>query len=255
MQLNPYHLYVQYVERRMFEGERLRAVICNSQMVKNEILGFFRIDANKIHVIYNGVDTSVFHPDLKQQRAALREQYAIPADAAVFLFVGSGFERKGLEQTLEAFSGLPESCYLAVVGHDKHEKRYREAASKSGVSARVQFFGGQGDVKPFYALADAFVLPTLYDPFSNAMLEAMSCGLPLITGNKCGVAELLTDGESGFVCAAGDTAKIKAAMQALCDKKRAEAMGKQARQIAERYDWSVMNNELVTLYQSLIGAG
>ena len=82
----------------------------------------------------------------------------------------------------------------------------------------------------------------------------MACGLPVITSSKCGVAELLTDGESGFVCDADDTMKIIAAMRTLSDKNFAVTMGKKARQIAERYDWNVVGDELVNLYQSLIGA-
>lgn len=255
MRINPYHLYVQAAERRMFESERLRAVICNSQMVKNEILQYFRISETKIHVIYNGVDTAVFHPELKQQqRQAWREKWAIPLDAAVYLFVGSGFERKGLQQTIDAFAALPEQNYLCIVGYDKHEKRYRGRVEKYGISKRVLFFGAQTDVKPFYALADAFVLPTLYDPFSNAILEAMACGLPVIVGSKAGSAELLTDGETGYICAADDIAKINAAMQLLSDRTHAEMMGRKARQIAERYDWTVMGDALENLYQTLIDA-
>lgn len=254
MRLNPYHLYVQVAERRMFESKRLQAVICNSRMVKNEILQYFRISEQKIHVIYNGVDTEVFHPALEQQRQALREQWTIPRDAPVFLFVGSGFERKGLQQAIDAFAGLPEPAYLLVVGYDKHEKRYRASVTKRGLERRVLFFGPQQDVKPFYALADAFVLPTLYDPFSNAVLEAMACGLPVITGDKAGVAELLTDGETGYICAVHDTDQINAAMRLLTDRAHAETMGGKARQIAERYDWTVMGDALVNLYQTILGA-
>lgn len=254
MRLNPYHIYVQHTERLMFESERLRAVICNSRMVKNEILSHFRINENKIHVIYNGVDIAAFHPALKQQRQSLREKWAIPCDAPVFLFVGSGFERKGLQQTIDAFADLPGQSYLLVVGYDKHEKRYRANVEKRGLSRRVLFFGSQQDVKPFYALADAFVLPTLYDPFSNAVLEAMACGLPVITSSKAGVAELLADGETGYICNADDTGKITAAMQLLSDKTRAETMGNKARQIAERYDWTAMGDGLVNLYQILVSA-
>jgi UDP-glucose:(heptosyl)LPS alpha-1,3-glucosyltransferase len=159
-----------------------------------------------------------------------------------------------LQQTIDAFADLPGQSYLLVVGYDKHEKHYRGNVEKRGIGKRVLFFGSQQDVKPFYALADAFVLPTLYDPFSNAVLEAMACGLPVITSSKAGVAELLTDGETGYICEADDTGKITAAMQLLSDRTRAETMGNKARQIAERYDWKVMGDGLVNLYQILVSA-
>jgi len=254
MSLNPYHLYIQYAERRMFENERLKAVICNSHMVKSEILRHFRIDETKIHVIYNGVDTAVFHPGLKQERQFWRKKWGLPDAATVFLFVGSGFDRKGLQQAIDALALLQQETYLVVAGYDKHEKFYHTGAVKRGLQERVLFLGSQSDVKPFFALADAFVLPTLYDPFSNAVLEAMACGLPVITSNKAGASELLTDGDSGFICDAHDTLQISTAMRLLCNRERAEKMGNNARTVAEQYDWSVMGEALENLYQSLLGA-
>lgn len=252
MHLNPYHLYVQFAERRMFESQRLRAVICNSYMVKNQILAHFKIAESKIHVIYNGIDTAAFSPAALLQKQSLRKEWSIPETATVFLFVGSGYERKGLQQTIDAFAGLPDDCHLAVVGYDKRESRYRTQAEKLKLQGRVLFFGSQKDVKPFYAMADAFVLPTLYDPFPNVVLEAMACGLPVMTSLQSGAAEILTEGESGYVCDANDIDKLRDAMHLLRNKPHAEIMGRNARAIAEQYDWSRIGYSLVTLYQSLV---
>ncbi|MGZ4959761.1 MAG: glycosyltransferase family 4 protein, partial [Methylomonas sp.] len=252
MQLNPYHLYVLFAERQMFESQRLRAVICNSHMVKNQILAHFKIAEHKIHVIYNGIDTAAFRPALSAQKQSLRNERSISEAVTVFLFVGSGYERKGLQQTINAFASLPEDCYLAVVGYDKHEGRYRNQAEKLKLQNRVLFFGSQKDVKPFYAMADAFVLPTLYDPFPNAVLEAMACGLPVITSLQCGAAEILTEGESGYVCDANDVDKLRDAMHLLRNKPHAEILGRNARTIAEQFDWSKIGNSLANLYQSLV---
>lgn len=250
LQANPYHLYLKTAERRMFESKRLRAVICNSRMVKQEILAHFRIDEHKIHVIPNGIDSQDFHPDLKRRREEYRRQWRIPADATVYLFVGSGYQRKGLKQSIEALARLPQGC-LAVVGYDKHEQHYRNLAKQLHVEDRVLFFGSQQNVKPFYGLSDAFVLPTLYDPFPNAALEAMACGLPVITSEKSGAAEILTEGLSGFVCDAWDMEKIVQAMLKLQDRNVAAAMGARARSVAEGYDWRIIGDSLTHLYQSL----
>lgn len=249
--MSPYHVYVRIAERRMFESKQLRAVICNSNMVKNQILQYFDIAATKIHVIYNGIDTTAFHPELKRRRSELREKYSIASDAPVFLFVGSGYERKGLRQTITAFAGLPEDSVLVVVGYDKHERHYRAHADSLHLGGRVKFFGSQQDVKPFYALADSFVLPTLYDPFPNAVLEAMACGLAIVTSFQSGAAEILTEGESGYVCDANDIINLRNAMLRLHDKTSAETMGLNARSVAEQFDWSQIGNSLVSLYQSL----
>lgn len=246
-----YHAYIKWAEKRLFESSRLRAVICNSNMVRAEILQRFNIEESKIHVIYNGVDTKLFHPDVKRQQKTAREQWGIPGGANVFAFVGSGFERKGLLQVLRAFQSLPDSCYLLVAGYDKREQSYLEEADRLGIKARVKFLGPQKDVLPCYAAADAFILPTLYDPFPNAVLEALACGLPVITSVKSGAAEVITDHGNGFVCDAYDLDKLQDAMQCLSDKHVAEAMGRQARAVAEQYDLDKMAENLTSLYQTL----
>jgi UDP-glucose:(heptosyl)LPS alpha-1,3-glucosyltransferase len=247
-----YHHYTKRAEKRLFENPRLRAVICNSHMVRAEILQRFTIDVAKLHVIYNGVDTKVFHPGIKQQKKGLREQWNIPDTAAVFVFVGSGFERKGLLQVLRAFKFMPESCYLLVAGYDKREQFHREEAERLGIGSRVKFLGPQKDVIPCYAAADAFVLPTLYDPFPNVVLEAMACGLPVITSTKSGAAEVITGYDNGFVCDAHDLEALQEAMRCLCDKDVAEAMGRQARLVAEKYDLEKMAENLTSLYETLV---
>ena len=112
----------------MFGSVRLKAVICNSKMVKDEIRNYFGVAEEKLHVIYSGVDTRVFHPDLKRHRAAVRAQYVVPENAALFLFVGSGFARKGVSTLLEAMARLSAGTYLLVVGHDKNLEKYRARA-------------------------------------------------------------------------------------------------------------------------------
>ena len=80
----------------------------------------------------------------------------------------------------------------------------RAAAARLGIADRVHFPGPQTDVKPFYGAADCFALPTLYDPFPNAALEALASGLPIIVSRQCGAAELVREGFNGFVVDALD---------------------------------------------------
>jgi UDP-glucose:(heptosyl)LPS alpha-1,3-glucosyltransferase len=252
VRFSPYHNYIKRAEKRLFESSRLRAVICNSNMVRAEILQRFKIDGSKIHVIYSGVDTKLFHPGIKQQKNRLREQWGIPDLANVFAFVGSGFERKGLLQVLRSFESLSENCYLLVAGYDKRERFYREVADRLGINSRVKFLGPQKDVLPCYAVADVFILPTLYDPFPNVVLEALACGLPVITSFKSGAAEVIADHSNGFVCDAYDLGKLQDAMRILSDRDTAERMGKQARTVAEKYDLDKMAGNLTSLYKTLV---
>lgn len=252
IKLNPYHWHVKRAERRVFESPRLRAVICNSHMVRAEILRHFRISEDKLHVVYNGVDTKAFHPVCREHREAMRARLGIAESTPVFLFVGSGFERKGIDIALRALAAIETPAHLIVVGRDKHERRYAAQATRLGLGARVHWCGAQPDVRPYYGAADAFVLPTLYDPFPNAVLEAMACALPVITSRSCGTAELIRDGENGFVVDALDTDALAYAMVILTKRDCAE-MGLRARASVEPLKLDAMSEQLLALYRSLSG--
>lgn len=251
LQLNPYHRYLLRAEAALFASPRLRAVICNSQMVRDEIQRHYGVAPDKLHVIYSGVDTEHFHPRLKSERDTVCARHSVPSDATVFLFVGSGFERKGLAATLAALARVP-GAYLLIVGRDKHASRYATQAHVLGIADRVRFLGRQSDVRPYYGAADALVLPSLYDPFPNVALEAMACGLPLITSTKSGAAELVREGENGFVADALDSTAIVDAMRRLTVTATAVRLGAAARRTVEPLTLERMGARLRALYQSLL---
>jgi len=248
--LNPYHRYVLAAEKKLFASPQLKAVICNSRMVQEEILHHFPVLPEKLHVIYSGVDLEAFHPRLKEaHRQSVRAQLGIPGDATLFLFVGSGFERKGLAALLRALASLPPTAHLAVLGYDRRAPHYQRLANTLGIAGRVYFLGPQADVKPYYGAADALALPTLYDPFPNAALEALACGLPLITSTKSGAAELIRDGENGFVCDALDPRALAHALRALHG--RAENLTGAARATVAALSLAAMAERLGALYHTL----
>ena len=119
-------------------------------------------------------------------------------------FVGSGFARKGLDTVLAAMARSRLRSRLVVVGRDRELPRFAALAQALKIAGRVSFAGGVDDVRPHYAAADALVLPTLYDPFPNVVLEAMAMGLPAIVSDQCGAAELVKHGESGWIVPAQD---------------------------------------------------
>ncbi|MEK6806070.1 MAG: glycosyltransferase family 4 protein [Pseudomonadota bacterium] len=190
------------IEEQAFRHPRLRRVIVNSEMVGREVQRHFDFPASRIAVIHNGVDAQRYDRDAHTLAAcALRQSLGIAADAVVFLFLGSGFHRKGLAETLEAFARLPPVTRLLLVGADHDLPRYREQARRLNIDARVCFLGERADTPVCYAAADVFVLPTRYDPFANATLEALASGLPVITSDRNGGAEVLTPGRDGAVVA------------------------------------------------------
>ncbi|MCG6157947.1 glycosyltransferase family 4 protein [Rubinisphaera margarita] len=248
---NNYHRYVMRAERQMFEHPKLTTVICNARMIADEIVERFEIDPAKLQVIYNGVDTDRFHPELKSHRQQIREQYQIEPDSPLAVFVGSGWERKGLAVLLKAMRQVP-AMNLIVVGRDKSHRQFEKQAEQCGIAARIRFAGVQPDVAPYYGAADLFVLPTLYDPFPNAVLEAMASGLPVLTTDTCGGAEFIRDGNSGYVRDALDTDGWIDALQACCDYDRTQQMGRESRRIVEPHTSLAMQQQLTSLYERLL---
>jgi len=250
--LHPFHLYLLAAERRMFEAARLRAVICNSNMVRDEILRHFSVDPSRVEVIYNGIDLAHFHPALREQhRAAVRAALSIGAQDMTCLFVGSGFARKGMDSLLRAFATAARApARLIVVGADKREGAARRLAQHLGIGDRVRFLGGQADVRPYYGAADCFVLPTLYDPFPNAALEALACGLPVIVSRQSGAAELVEPGVNGTVCDAFDPGDVAAALKR-APQLLGEAARRAARRSVEHLSIDAMAARLIALYNRL----
>lgn len=194
--VNPHHLTLLYLEKKCFLGSRL--IIANSVMVKKNITKHYSIPDEKIKVIYNGVDLQRFQPVEKRQKTELKNFFGIKEDK-VILFVGTDFKRKGLPTLLKAVSILDiKNIKLIAVG-EKYSAKYSLTTEKLGIDKNVIFWGGEQEIEKLYSVADVFVLPTIYDPFSNATLEAMASGLPVITTSSNGASELIENGVHGFV--------------------------------------------------------
>ena len=214
----------------------------------------FGVADDKLHVIYNAVDTEAFAPADAAARAAARTALKLPPDALVYLLVGSGYARKDVATAIRALGALPANAHLVVVGADKHLRRYAALARKLGLRGRAHLAGAQADVKPYYAAADAFVLPTFYDPCPNAALEAMACGLPIVTSTKCGAAEIVREHDAGLVCDALDVDALAAHMRALEVAEARHRMGTAARAAVLPLSSSAMTLKLVLLYKELLAA-
>ena len=248
-----FHRYILTAEKAMFEHPALRAVICNSQMVADEIVHFYGVDRCKLHVIYNGVDTAVFHPGLADEfRASTRREFGIPETAPLLLYVGSGFERKGVPQLLAAFAAQPgQTAHLVIVGADRKLKATRREVERRGLAGRVHVLGALKDVRPWYGAADGFVLPTLYDPCPNAVLEAMACGLPVVTSTSCGAREWVVDGQNGWVVDALDAKGLAARLGDLAALAGNAEARSAARRAVEALTLPAMAERLLGLYAQL----
>ncbi|WP_319241461.1 glycosyltransferase family 4 protein [uncultured Propionivibrio sp.] len=251
--LAPFHRFILAQEAAMLAAPELRAVICNSVMVREEMRRYYDVPESKLVVIENGIDLDQYHPRVADLwRAKQREALGLDPDVPVFLYVGSGFARKGVPQLIEALARCSDRhSHLVIVGEDRHATAYQRQAGRLGLGSRVIFAGPQKNVLPYYGMADAFVLPTRYDPMPNAALEALACGLPTITSTTCGIAARIRDGENGFVGDALDIDRLATHLDTLSAPGQANGMRAAARAAVADLDLGHMADELLNLYRRL----
>jgi len=251
---NPHHRYLLSAEAKVFAEPSLKAVICISEMVRDDVRRYFAVPEAKLHVIYNAVDPREFGPGVRHHRAATRARLGLEDQHVAFLLVGSGYARKGVPVALRALARLSPRARLVVVGRDKNPARYEMLARREGVRQRVVFAGPQQDPRPYLGAADAFVLPTLYDPLGNAVLEALACGLPVVTSRRCGAGELVAARDAGTLCDATDAGALAAELERLLDPVVRARTAARAPAAVAGLTPEAMTSRLLALYGSL-GAG
>jgi len=258
--LNPMHRVVLDLERKRYRSGGSRAVITNSEFARKGILRHYPVPPERVFVVYNGVDSDRFAPDkVRTAREELRMRYGLD-DYPVLLFVGSGFERKGLSTLIRALHVLKDTdggmndARVLVVGKDDPGP-FRRLAGRLGVEGSIIFAGATGTPEVYYGAADVFVLPTFYDPFSNAALEAMACGLPVITTANNGVSELIENGVNGFVMDDPDDHEALSDMVArLSSGEARDSMGKKARSTSLECTWDRTLESTLDVYK-IVTAG
>jgi len=188
--------------------------------------------------------------ELREHYPHLRERVqSIHNDRLLAAFVGSEWERKGLEPLIRALATAPAWDLAVAGGGDR--ARYQALADSLGVGARVHLLGVLSDVQLAYALADAFVLPSSYETFSLVTFEAAASGLPLLASPVSGVRELIRDGENGFLIGR-EPHDIAARLNQLgADAALRERLGAGARESALAYSWESMVQKHHQLYARL----
>lgn len=251
IRLNPLHSTLLYLEKRLFSSARLKKVVANSNSVKRDIIRHYGLPEEKICVIYNGVDAA---PGLDEaQRQRIRDGFGFGKEAVVLLFVGSGFERKGLIYLIRALGELKDrgDLRLLVIGKGSKD-RYLKEAERLGVGNRVVFAGPVKGASVLYQAGDIFVLPSIYEPFSNACLEAMAAGLPVVTSRVNGASEVMRDGVTGAIVEdPADSSELARGIALFMDRDRRVEAGRAARLEARKYPIERCVNEFLKLVEGL----
>ena len=219
-------------------------VIAVSDDVRRDLVEQDGIDPARVVTIRNGIDLRRVETGLSRQEA--RARLAIPDDALAIGCVGRLEEQKGHRFQLEAAARLDPDCKIFVVG-DGRLRNELEAQARG----RVTFLGARSDVADILRALDIYVMPSLWEGLSIAMLEAMAAGLPLVISDVSGVAQAFGGEECGIRVPPGDSAALAEAIRALAqDPQRRQRLGEAARRrVRAEFDIEAMIARLSAVYE------
>jgi UDP-glucose:(heptosyl)LPS alpha-1,3-glucosyltransferase len=227
------------LDREMYRHPRLKLVLTNSDWVRLEIIEQRGLPLERVACLYNGIDLNRFHPDNRKKFGwDLRRELGLHREKIVVLFVANNYRLKGLTALFEAMRLLKRDnsgfdLHLIIAG--KHRP-----GIPFGLRDRVTYVGPQREIERYYAAADIQAHPTFFDPCSNACLEALASGVPIITTAWNGASELIFSGREGFVYSdPAEVEPLRDALLAMSEKKRRLEMGRVAREAVD--DLSIDN--------------
>jgi len=195
--LNPTHIVTPILEARSIKNSHW--IVPNSRLVADEVRDEYKLPTERIKVINNGFDSNRFRHIIKTDRMKLRGKHNLHDSCLHLLFCANGWERKGLSHVIKLAEKLNARipCHLWIAGRGDHA-HYSNLANGIGISESITFLGSVSNTSIWYQMVDVFVLPTLYDPFSNSCLEALACGCPVVTTNSNGAGECIIQ-ENGII--------------------------------------------------------
>jgi UDP-glucose:(heptosyl)LPS alpha-1,3-glucosyltransferase len=253
---NPKFWVHRAIERRQYDHERTARYVAVSEMVRRHLETFHHVPKQRIHVVPNAIDLRrVDVPQPGAVRCGFRNRLGFEPGDLVGLFVGHNFALKGLHPLIDALGARKRrnpsgrAIHLLVCGSG-NAASYARMAARLGLRDQVHFLGFYPDIRDAYWSSDFFVQPTYYDPCSLVVLEALACGLPVITTEQNGAGELMTDGKEGFILTSpGAEAELVAALDKMTDDRYRRAMSAEARKLGRQQTFDVHVERLVAIFE------
>lgn len=238
-------------ERWTYGRPRVRVLAVVSPDVGREVVRYGA--AVPVVVTRNGVDSPRFAPHAPT-RTRVRAAFELTDHDCVALFVGGDWSRKGLPMAIDALArtvadGAPVRLWVVGPGN---EARYRAHAERAGVGDRITFFGRRADTETFYRAADVFVLPSAYEAFSLALLEAAAAGLPVVVTPVNGAVDVVGHDEAGLLVDRTPESVASALARLAGDPALRRRLGAQGRRRVSGWTWDANVDRVVELYRDLL---
>ncbi|RLG41098.1 MAG: hypothetical protein DRN78_04670 [Thermoproteota archaeon] len=238
---------------KLIEGSKLVATV--SKHLRNILEMYNPLWADKLDVLYNGVDTNFFYPRRScpssgNQSRLLEKMSSKPT----ILYLGRVIPRKGIGLLLKAASKIDKMAQVVIAGRidPSYERRLRKLASSLGIEDIVAITGElpRRLLPYFYSMADVYVLPSLFEGLPTTLLEAMACGTPVIATRVGGIPEVVDHGRNGFLIGRGSLNELRDTLRCLLDDEslRKRMSIEAERTVKERFSWDIISKRYIELY-------
>lgn len=232
--------------------QRLDRLIGVCNYTANQIINSYGIDKEKVDVVYNGIDSQAYSHQIDSLWDVMERR---PNKSPALLYVGANYQRKGLRAIIKSAPNIVErfpSAKFFIVGYDPHMEKFRETVKRLGLKDHFEFLGNieKEYLYQLFTSSDLFIMPSLYESFSFALLEAMSFGTPPIAGNVGGSDELITHEENGLLV---DPHNHESLSRCICDvlqdEKKWKKMSKDCKETVKKFNIERMVDETVEVYK------
>lgn len=195
---NLFHPVVLALERDYFGHRRYLKLVALTDTVKCDLQRFYGMPDEDIVVLPNGFSATEFNPRrTRELRPQIRQQLGYTDEQQVVLFVANELGRKGFGPLLQALAQLQDSRLRLLVVGRVTPAAYQSQIERLRLTDQIQFTGPSSDVAPYYAAADVFALPTQYEAWGLVIVEALACGIPVLTSRLAGAASAVQEGITG----------------------------------------------------------
>jgi glycosyltransferase involved in cell wall biosynthesis len=234
------HLERLFLERQYFRAPGRSLLVTVADAVGADLARLYQVDPALMTTVHNGFDPAEFDPHRREtEGAATRARWGLPADAVVLCMVANELPRKGYDVTLRALARIGDSRMHLVLAGTADPSHYAALTRELGLTGRVHYVGQQADVGLLHAASDAFVLPTKYEAFCLAIVEALASGLPVITTTVPGAGDLVRPNVNGLLLAnPDDDAELAPVLTRLADDHFRATLASGARPSVDHLTWA-----------------
>ena len=239
--LNPLHPVLLRLEEKHFRDRRYQKLIATTAAVREDLQRYYDVPPEDVAIVPNGFSPTEFNPQRRaEKRQAMRHRLGLSDDHLAVLFVANELERKGYPTLLSALRKLArKNLRLLVVGRASRTA-VRRAAAAAGLQDQVIACGATSSVADYHAAADLFVLPTQYEAFCLAILEALGSGLPVITTTVPGARDAIESGVNGLLIEDPKSGEeLASAMESMLEEAVRAGMSRAAPATVAQYQWPV----------------